>query len=307
MWALRRDDELSGEVSPRQWLDRILSAGSPGPGSPEAELHERFSSCQALLQDGSYDVDASLFVVVTDQPAGLVVTTTSTEGSRLELVAVRRDLRRQGLGRALLAEAVSTLRSKGKQTLRTGTVSSRMPAAVGFLTALGFVAGGVGSLRMWRRLNGDLPRCQVPPGYKVRALRPGEEAAWVALKNDCFPESTPWTLEQFHKELSSAACFDFDRMLVGTCNDRLAGMTIAWEANYGEPAVGLIHWVGVHPSDRGVGLGKTLNTMALAQLSARGYAEVWLNTSRDRAAAVGLYESLGFEIYRELDKFELHL
>jgi len=277
------------------------------PGSPEADLQERFSSFQVLLQDGSYDVDASLFAVVEDQPAGLLVTTTSVEGSQLELVAVRQDLRRHGLGRALLAEAVSALRSKGSHTLRAGTVSSRVPAAVGFLSALGFVAGGCGSLRMWRRLNGELPACQVPSGYEVRALRPGEEAAWVALKNDCFPESTPWTLEQFKKELSSAACFDFDRMLVATRDDRLAGMTIAWEADYGEPAAGLIHWVGVHPSDRGVGLGKTLNTMALDQLAARGYAEAWLNTSRDRVAAVGLYESLGFEIYRELDRYELHL
>ncbi|MCH7478585.1 MAG: GNAT family N-acetyltransferase, partial [SAR324 cluster bacterium] len=83
--------------------------------------------------------------------------------------------------------------------------------------------------------------------------------------------------------------------------------TITWEADYGDGPVGLIHWVGVHPEHRGAGLGKALNALAVKRLADLGYDEAWLNTSRSREAAVRLYESLGFEVYRELYTYELSL
>jgi mycothiol synthase len=160
---------------------------------------------------------------------------------------------------------------------------------------------------MRRRLGGELPSFETPPGYEVRSLRAGEEAAWVALKNACFPEDTAWQPEHFQRELSEAPCFDLERILVATQEGRLVGTTIAWETEYGDRPEGLIHWVGVHPDHRGGGLAKALNALAMRQLAEHGYAEAWLNTSRSRAAAVGLYESMGFEVHRELYTYELTL
>ncbi|HIG18357.1 MAG TPA: GNAT family N-acetyltransferase [Candidatus Handelsmanbacteria bacterium] len=305
MWTLRRADELSGGMPLGQWLERI-------PVLASTDLaHQRCARCKASIETGSFDVDASLFVSDNDQPAGLVLVTTSAEVAHLELVAVRTDLQRQGLATTLVQGALSALRRKGMKVVHTGTVSSRELQAVGLLTSLAFVGEGLGSLRMRRSLRGDLPIAEAPAGYHLRSLRVGEEAAWVELRNLCFPEDGHWQLDHFRQELSEADCFALDRILVATRQDRLVGTTIAWEVAYagnpdGRPQ-GLIHWVGVDPEDRGVGLGKALNTMALGQLAERGYAEAWLNTSRNRVAAVGLYESLGFEVYRELDRYKLTL
>lgn len=301
MWTLRRADELSGGMPLRQWLETI-------PVASTELAHQRCARCATSIESGSFDVDASLFAIDNDQPAGLVLVTTSAEVAHLELVAVRTDLQRQGLATALVHGALSALGRRSVDIVHTGTVSSRELQVVRLLTSLGFAGEGLGSLRMRRSLRGDLPIAEAPAGYQLRSLRAGEEAAWVELKNVCFPDGN-WQLDHFRQELSEADCFALDRILVAARQDRLVGTTIAWEAAYGENLdgrpQGLIHWVGVDPEDRGVGLGKALNAMALAQLAERGYAEAWLNTSRNRVTAVGLYESLGFEVYRELDRYKL--
>lgn len=81
--------------------------------------------------------------------------------------------------------------------------------------------------------------------------------------------------------------------------DRVLG-----EATVGVPlaGVGVVWWVEVHPSTRGVGLGRTLFGSALDVLARAGATEVVLYVddggpggTPDRAAARALYESAGFE------------
>ena len=159
---------------------------------------------------------------------------------------------------------------------------------------------------MHRRLKVELPAHPVPPGYELRCLRPGEEEAWVDLRNACFPDD-PWPPERYGRELADSPVYELDRVLVATREGGLAGTTIAWEADYGGAPGGLIHWVGVHPRHRGAGLAKALNARALRQMEERGYPEAWLNTSRRLEAAVGLYHRLGFEVHREMLAYELVL
>ena len=107
------------------------------------------------------------------------------------------------------------------------------------------------------------------------------------------------SVEDFRREFLESPIFDFGRVFVVSQGARIVGTASAWEANYGEGPVGLIHWVGVEPEYRGLGLGRAVSIRALEELAARGYADAWLNTSYERAAAVRLYERLGFEVHRE--------
>ncbi|MCY3738653.1 MAG: GNAT family N-acetyltransferase [Gemmatimonadaceae bacterium] len=299
MGDLRRLDALPRGCSASAWLEGLL------PDPPE-DLESRLDRCRKLLDDGRFDREASLFAGRREDPAALVVCTTAGSASRLEMLAVGEGDRRRGLGRALLTAAVSSLRARGQATVRAEPVSSREGPWRSLLESLGFEGRSLGSLRMHRRLNGRLPAHPVPPGYELRCLRPGEEEAWVELRNACFP-GDPWPPERYGSELSDSPVYELDRILVATREGRLAGTTIAWEADYGGSPGGLIHWVGVHPRHRGAGLAKALNARALRQLADRGYAEAWLNTSRRFEPAVGLYHRLGFEIHREMLAYELIL
>ena len=298
MEGLRRLDALP-PGAPSAWLDRLLPA-------PPEDLESRLDRCRRALEEAGFDPEASLFAGRREDPAGLVVCTTEGSASRIEVLIVREGDRRRGLGRALLTAAVSSLRARGQATVRAEPVSSREGPWRSLLESLGFEGRSLGSLRMHRRLNGQLPAHPVPPGYELRCLRPGEEQAWVDLRNACFPDD-PWPPERYERELADSPVYELDRILVATREGRLSGTTIAWEADYGEAPGGLIHWVGVHPRHRGAGLAKALNARALRQMAERGYAEAWLNTSRRFEPAVGLYHRLGFEIHRELFAYELIL
>ena len=298
METLRRLDALP-PGAPSAWLDRLL------PTPPE-DLESRLDRCRKALEEGGFDPEASLFAGRREDPAGLVVCTTEGSASRIEVLVVREGDRRRGLGRALLTAAVSSLRARGQATVRAEPVSSREGPWRSLLESLGFGERSLGSLRMHRRLKVELPAHPVPPGYALRCLRPGEEEAWVGLRNACFPDD-PWPPERYGRELADSPVYEPDRVLVATREGRLVATTIAWEADYGEAPGGLIHWVGVHPRHRGLGLAKALNARALRQLAERGYPEAWLNTSRRFQPAVGLYHRLGFEIHREMLAYELIL
>jgi ribosomal protein S18 acetylase RimI-like enzyme len=63
---------------------------------------------------------------------------------------------------------------------------------------------------------------------------------------------------------------------------------------YGVGAVGNVF---VHPERRGRGYGTAVTSAVLAELLDRGIRDVILNVSQDNAAAIHVYENLGFERY----------
>jgi mycothiol synthase len=301
MWTCHQAADLPQGTAPLAWFERVL---------PQSiETHQtQYENAHKALTEGTFDA-ACTFFAAADDPAGLVTIRTEERIGQLDLIAVRADVRRSGLGTRLLEKAMASCRAQQLQALVATDVHSGNKAVVGLLKKMGFSGQSQGGLRMQRPLDGAWPAWTVPDGFALRPLQPGEEAAWIELKNACFRADggQDWTLDNFQREFVDSPVYDLDRILVATAGEKLAGTTSAWEWDYGWGPVGLIHWVGVDPQYRGKGLGEAITIRALEQLKARGYADTWLATSRDRHAAVRLYERLGFTVEREFFTYTLEL
>lgn len=154
-------------------------------------------------------------------------------------------------------------------------------------------------MRMIRSL-ADPPHIAVPEAYRLRSYRPGDEEGWVRLINAAFSTEQrtfdPLVLESFEREFPISNGEDRTWILLAERIEDgvLAGTTAAWEAELEGRRVGLVHWVAVDPAHRGKRLGEALLSAALHAMRARGHTEVFLNTDPALAAAVRLYERLGF-------------
>ena len=285
------------------------------PGDPEAffacvlpverEIYQpQYGRAYAALQQGRFDREASVWAMEGREPIGVMLVV----GEQPELlVAVREEWRGRGVAADLVEKSCAVLREKGVHALLAAGVSSANVAGVGLLQATGFIASATGSLRMRRSLDAPLPACDIAPGYVLRTLDAGEEAAYVRLKNACFPESRSWTDRDFALEFASDNFVANERIFVAECEGHLVGTACAWETDHGDGPIGLVHWVGVDPAHRGHGIGETLSARVLHELAAWGYLDAWLNTSRDRVAAVRLYERLGFALHGEVYNYALAL
>lgn len=300
MWTLIQDDALPAGIPPCAWLDRVTHA--------VAESDPRlYTRVRTLLGDREYARDGTFFASDALGPAGLVVSTASGGMTRIELVAVRDDVQRQGLGGVLLDRTIAAASAQGERRLTGDAINSRSTALVGLLESRGFVGQSDGSIRMRRQCADALPPVVVPDGFELRSLHESEHVAWVDMLNASFqPESLNWTLDNFQREFVQDPVFEHERVFVMLYAGALVGTATAWEADFGDGPVGLIHWVGVIPSFRRRGVGIALTVRALESLADRGYSDAWLNTSRHRVAT-HLYGSLGFEVYREMYSYVLSL
>ncbi len=287
--------------TPLPWLHRVLPRG-------RESFQHHVQRAQKLLSEKAFDPKTSLFITDERGPVGLSVVSGEHDKRSLDLLAIRGDRRRLGLGKQLLSKTLENIRKQSVLTLTASNISSANTAVVCLLTAAGFVGAPTGGIRMQRSLNDPLPAYCEPDGIEIRALNPGEEQAYVDLKNACFvgDGGRAWTCDDFHKEFTQSPIFDWSRMFVALENGQMIATATAWEANYDGP-VGLIHWVGTRPECRGKGVGYTINLRALEELAALGYAEAYLNTARWRVPAVRLYERQGFSVHREMVNYTLVL
>jgi ribosomal protein S18 acetylase RimI-like enzyme len=109
------------------------------------------------------------------------------------------------------------------------------------------------------------------------------------------------------------ACFGWERLLFGlwqrifsTANQvwvadvdgRIAGYLIAYARPLDELDAIYIGGVGVLPALRRCGLGSRLTQSVLVE-----HQPVWLHVRVSNAAAIGMYQRLGMQVYRRLNHF----
>ncbi|MFG1952359.1 mycothiol synthase [Micromonospora sp. NPDC048830] len=221
-------------------------------------------------------------------------TTDPGAGVGVEL-AVHPGHRRQGTGRALargvLASASDPLRA---------WAHGDHPSAAALAVDLGFTRARV-LWQMRRPLTAPLAAPLLPDGVTVRAFVPGaDDDAWLALNTRAFashPEQGRWTEADLRVRLAEP-WFDPAGFLLAeeSATGRLLGFH--WTKVHDRPGsarIGEVYVLGVDPAAHGGGLGRALTAAGLAYLrDRRGLDRVMLYVDESNAAAVALYERLGF-------------
>jgi mycothiol synthase len=222
--------------------------------------------------------------------------TDAVAGASAEMV-VHPAYRRHGLGRLLVA------------TIRAETADGRLRLwAHGGHRGAAALAADLGfrqSRALWqmrRSLYAALPTVELPDGVTVRDFEPGrDDEAWVRLNGTAFaghPEQGGWTVEDLHRRMAEP-WFDPHGFFLAERGDRLAGFH--WTkvhggegSHHGHDPIGEVYVLGVDPGERGTGLGRALTLVGLQHLRHLGLPDAMLYVDADNAAAIRLYQGLGF-------------
>lgn len=278
--------------------------------SPEAADEVRALIAAAEVTDGVAPISEGVMLALAapPQPAALHLLASAGEqivgyahlataepdaGSTAEL-AVLPAARYQGVGRALLAALVAA--APEVRLWAHGELS----AAHALATQAGFQPNRT----LWqfrRRLDGPQPRPALPASVVLRPFRPGrDESRWLELNAAALadlPDQGSWGPAELAARVATA-WFDAAGFLLAEhiLTGELAGFV--WTKVAVPPPTGTtgeLYVVGVAPQWRGRGLGRALAQAGMAHLRGLGLHTAILYVDTSNAAAVSLYESLGFQ------------
>jgi mycothiol synthase len=136
-----------------------------------------------------------------------------------------------------------------------------------------------------------------PPGVRVTTFRPGvDDATWLAVNARSFAEHPEQgRVDQAQLDARTAEpWFEPEGFLLAWDDAGLAGY--CWTKVHEAEQEGEIYVIGVDPDRQGTGLGRALTLGGLANLHERGVRTGMLYVDGANAAAVRLYESIGFVI-----------
>lgn len=124
---------------------------------------------------------------------------------------------------------------------------------------------------------------------RLRAASQADVPAIARLEGELFAGESPWSAAVVAAEVAHPAC----RYLVADDAAQVVGYVGL--ARLGPPADPEfeVHTIGVAPSAQGRGVGRALLEAVLEHADAAG-GPVFLEVRTDNAAAIGLYESMGF-------------
>lgn len=231
---------------------------------------------------------ASLWVVRSgDTVAGFALARQVGGTTEVDLVVSPKS-RGHGLGSTLADAVLAEL---------DGPVSAwshgNHPAAAALAASRGFARER--DLWVMRRPLSSVPSPREVPDLVVRPFEPGrDEDAFLALNAAAFahhPEQGSMSRAALDERMAEP-WFDPAGFFLADRDGELLGFH--WTKVHDAPPAGEIYVLGVSPSAQGMGLGKVLALTGLAYLRSRGLESVLLYVEADNAAAVALYEGIGF-------------
>ncbi|MGI8434944.1 MAG: mycothiol synthase [Nocardioidaceae bacterium] len=212
-------------------------------------------------------------------------------------VVVHPQKRSQGIGTSLIAQASDLDAGRSHGFWAHGD----LPAASRLATRVGLRRDR--ELRQMRlELRQTLSWPAYPADVVVRTFEPGrDDAAWVQLNAAAFrdhPEQGRLQLDDLHQRMAQP-WFDPLGFFVVERGAELVGFhwtKVHRNATSGGAAVGEVYVLGVSPQAQGLGLGKALTLTGLHHLRELGVDAVILYVDADNAAAIAVYERLGFSV-----------
>jgi len=166
-------------------------------------------------------------------------------------------------------------------------------------------AAGLREVRTINQMERSLPAhpATLPEGYSLRSFQAGQdETPWLALNQRVFgdhPEAGAIDAADLALRMQQP-WFDAGGFLMLEWCEQLCGF--CWTKRH-SAEVGEIYMIGLVPEHRGRGLARPLTAAGLDYLAAAGSTEAVLYAEGSNDAAVGLYESMGFEVVRRLSLF----
>lgn len=277
-------------------VERATEADGVHPLSEHVVLHLRYGGDASALNILAFRGPALVGYAHLD-------TTDEVAGASAELV-VDPAHRGAGLGRHLVEAALA---ATSDARLRLWAHGGH-PAAAALAASMGFRK--VRELWQMRRLlRAELPQPNWPPDTSVRTIVPGQDdEAWLALNARAFadhPEQGGFGRDDLERRMREP-WFDPAGFFLAyrTDDERLVGFH--WTkvhggedgehgpGGHGHDAIGEVYVVGVDPDAQGGGLGRALTLVGLEHLRRRGLPHVLLYVEADNAAAIRVYQGLGF-------------
>ncbi|MEV7022309.1 mycothiol synthase [Kitasatospora sp. NPDC093558] len=280
---------------------RLRSSETPRPGV--THLLETAETAETVKAAGAADA-AGTAVVAYAQLEIPQDTAPGTHANPAAELVVAPTARGRGLARPLVDAVLAEAHRAGRGTVDFW-VHGGHPAARHLADRYG--AELVRELRQMRRTGAQTEIVPLPEGVELRTFRPGEDdAEWLRLNALAFahhPEQGAWTERDLADRLAEP-WFDPAGFFLATRDGKVVGFhwTKVHEATATEPALGEVYVVGVDPAEQGSGLGRALTAAGLRHLTGSGAGERGLETvllyvDAENAAAVRVYERLGFTVH----------
>jgi ribosomal protein S18 acetylase RimI-like enzyme len=183
-------------------------------------------------------------------------------------------------------------------------VSERNVGRIDALTSRGFTRDRP-PWPLFRRTTSNLDdRFAVPAGFEIRPMRGDDEApARAGAARRAFgTKMDPQVHTARYRAFMSSPGYVPDHDLVAVAPDgRVAAFAIVWTDDV--LRIGQFEPVGTDPDFVRRGLGRAVMGAGLARLAAEGMTHARVMTNGENIAAIGLYESCGFEIIDRLHWF----
>ena len=293
------------------WLDlpvwtslvNELSGTTGGDEAVDTDFKQRFLSQPSLGAE-----DNCFIAEVGDEAAGMARISHEPSISRAVAdLAVLPRHRKRGVGRQLLDRAIERVRELGASVLHIQVpVLSRGGRFL--LEDSEFHA----ARRYWR-LATDVDGVAVQPlpyGYSMRPFTlDADERALTELQNAAFSESwgfAPNTVEEIAARVRLRP-WESDGIIILEADGKPCGYNWTQRAKLRDTPTGYIGMTGVHPDQRGRGLGRIIVAAGMAYLETKGARTVRLEVDHSNKPARELYLSLGFDLVDEAVWYELNL
>jgi len=201
--------------------------------------------------------------------------------------------------REMLAWAVEQL--SDREYIQTTWVAEDDNFRVRWLTENGFAAQE-GFMHLFRRpISGPLAGASFPDGFHARASRGPEDAQLrAAASHASFGSTMPFD-EYWQRTLrfmQSPVYVNEHDIFVTAPDGQVTAFCCIWNDNLNK--MGYFEPVGVHPNYQRRGLGRGMLLEGLRCLQSEGMTEASVCAESDSPAAIGLYESVGFQKVKRL-------